>query len=871
MLLIALAGWTILSPFVWGADLKKRIETLEAQVAALRRLSAPPPARETQKVAYKEPQIIPPENAAPQVAAAKSDKHTPSGWDVVEQWLIQRWIIAAGGLTVALGGLFTVRYSIEQGLLGPTTRIILGALVGIALVSGAEWVRRYMLARTLESRSLAAQQVPAALAAAGWITLYGVVYSAHAFYDLLPATITFILLATIAGGSLTAGLLYGPLAGALGAGLGLLAPALVASDRPNAEILFPYLFVVTAGVFALIRYRPWPWLAWLALSGNGLWQLVWALSIGGQQAPIRALHLLAIPVMSAYLLLRDPWPQPEESWWRWDWSKAPLPVWTVAATVLGSFGLLWLLATQTGFDGIAAAAWGIGLALLMLLAHRAPTQLPLLPIVAIMTVGLIAAWVIPVPVSHDTMVLHSPGLFFPNSFTAYVGTVAAYAAIFGIGGFILLWRSLNPGLWASLSVTVPLAALTVLYARLSASPQSLPWAGTAIALAVFYSLAADRLTRHRPRTDAPLAAYAAGVTAGVALAATMALQAAWLTVALALELPAMAWIWHRTNTKQIGLPGLRVMAGIIAAVLLVRLVFNPYIAGYAVNMPILLNWMLYGYGVPTIACWVSARWFRAVEGEDWVTWSMQAAALAFGTALMTLELWHIASGGGQLFSVGMSLRQASAIGNGWLMLGLILLRLDRNKSEHVRRWGWQLIGAAGVAWSVIVTLLTFNPLWTSIEVGSTLVINLVLFAYGLPALLLALSAMELATQRQITISRIITAISILFLIITVLLEIRQAFHGDRLDIFGVSEAENYSYSLGMLLIALGLLASGLRWLTTDLRHAGFALLAIALGKAFLIDMDRLTGLWRAGSFLGLGLCLIGVGYTYQRLRRVGVS
>jgi len=34
---------------------------------------------------------------------------------------------------------------------------------------------------------------------------------------------------------------------------------------------------------------------------------------------------------------------------------------------------------------------------------------------------------------------------------------------------------------------------------------------------------------------------------------------------------------------------------------------------------------------------------------------------------------------------------------------------------------------------------------------------------------------------------------------------------------------------------------------------------------FFIDMSDLTGVWRALSFIGLGLVLIGIGYLYQRL------
>jgi uncharacterized membrane protein len=40
-----------------------------------------------------------------------------------------RWVVWVGGVALALGGIFLVRYTIEQGLIGPRVRIMLGALL----------------------------------------------------------------------------------------------------------------------------------------------------------------------------------------------------------------------------------------------------------------------------------------------------------------------------------------------------------------------------------------------------------------------------------------------------------------------------------------------------------------------------------------------------------------------------------------------------------------------------------------------------------------------------------------------------------------------------------------------------------------------
>ena len=53
-----------------------------------------------------------------------------------EERLGTQWAVWVGGIALALGGIFLVRYSIEQGLLGPGVRVTLGALLAIARENG---------------------------------------------------------------------------------------------------------------------------------------------------------------------------------------------------------------------------------------------------------------------------------------------------------------------------------------------------------------------------------------------------------------------------------------------------------------------------------------------------------------------------------------------------------------------------------------------------------------------------------------------------------------------------------------------------------------------------------------------------------------
>jgi uncharacterized membrane protein len=68
-------------------------------------------------------------------------------------------------------------------------------------------------------------------------------------------------------------------------------------------------------------------------------------------------------------------------------------------------------------------------------------------------------------------------------------------------------------------------------------------------------------------------------------------------------------------------------------------------------------------------------------------------------------------------------------------------------------------------------------------------------------------------------------------------------------------------------LALGLvfLAYGLWRGSKEARLASAALVVLSVVKVFLFDLSGLEGLWRALSFISLGLVLIGIGLVYQRV------
>src|SRR5262245_31737640 len=106
------------------AALHRRIEQLEAGAPAKPKADTPKPAAPAPAPAAPSAPPPPPVRAAARSASDGPPVATPAGpKPSLEERLGTRWTVWVGGLSLALGGIFLVKYSIEAGLLGPGARI----------------------------------------------------------------------------------------------------------------------------------------------------------------------------------------------------------------------------------------------------------------------------------------------------------------------------------------------------------------------------------------------------------------------------------------------------------------------------------------------------------------------------------------------------------------------------------------------------------------------------------------------------------------------------------------------------------------------------------------------------------------------------
>jgi uncharacterized membrane protein len=87
--------------------------------------------------------------------------------------------------------------------------------------------------------------------------------------------LAFPLLAMTSAATVLMSLQHGPFVAVLGLAGAYTVPLLVGAEQPLALPLFGYLTLVGAGSLALLRYRAWWWLVWLALAGSVCWTLLW--------------------------------------------------------------------------------------------------------------------------------------------------------------------------------------------------------------------------------------------------------------------------------------------------------------------------------------------------------------------------------------------------------------------------------------------------------------------------------------------------------------------------------------------------------------------------------------------------------------------
>jgi uncharacterized membrane protein len=205
---------------------------------------------------------------------------------------------------------------------------------------------------------------------------------------------------------------------------------------------------------------------------------------------------------------------------------------------------------------------------------------------------------------------------------------------------------------------------------------------------------------------------------------------------------------------------------------------------------------------------------------------------------------------------------------GWLAEGTALLWIaSRTRSTLLRVLSLLCLALA------LVALVTVNP-----KTGNTPIFNgrFATYLVGITAFAFAAWIAHRSATKQLGIPSPWTGIAALaaltvngLILLAVAQEIHaywgsQRWHG-QFGIYGVYRMyAQFSYSAMFMGFGAILLALGFSRHSAFLRWQALILLAVSIGKVFLIDVSELSQGYRILTFLGLGALLLGVSFVYQR-------
>jgi uncharacterized membrane protein len=157
------------------------------------------------------------------------------------------WLNWAAVVTLFLGAAFLFKYAIDNNMIGPGMRVLLGLLSGLVLIAAGHFL-------TKRNQRVFAQGI----LGLGLAILYLSFYAASSLYQIVAPGVAFGLMSvvTIAAGLLS--LYYDAqvmvLLGMIG---GYLTPIALSTGEDHPWILFSYLFLLNLGGLAVARRRPW--------------------------------------------------------------------------------------------------------------------------------------------------------------------------------------------------------------------------------------------------------------------------------------------------------------------------------------------------------------------------------------------------------------------------------------------------------------------------------------------------------------------------------------------------------------------------------------------------------------------------------------
>lgn len=789
-----------------------------------------------------------------------------------EEEIGARWAVWVGGLTLALGAIFLLRFAVEAGVFTPSMRVGLAALMGVTSLGAGEFLRRKDKAFFKDKLKIGSLEqsayIPGVLTAVGIFALFGAIYAAYALYGLIPALAAFIGMALVSFAAFGLSLLQGPKIAGLGLVGSLITPLLVSSDLSNYPMLFGYLAIVTGASLVLSRFKKWGWLAQAALFGALFWMWLTAYKAS------LALEFWPWCIFAAGLFAAAIWVSEKSDTQANNSSKGlfeldldiqaftaiPALIWfAVWALILFQLDSIMIVQSERFSFGAPQHVMScLGAGALMVAGYFSkglPQKILIGGILALAVVQAIAVrgynlsqvyWFAPVLIlallfiSLTALKAKSENNYLAAGVWAGLGVLLP-VLIFLTSDFIRNYPDVNTAFLMTGLLSVNMGLACIMPRSKSAEKGLLPFIG-------------------------PAAFYGAGAAMAYTLAAGYGLNGWPFSFAMMLGISLSLAAYQLLKE-----PILKVIAIGFATLTALHVLFIQLPLGTSIGPNIIFNALWFYFALPSAFC-LAGAWYMSrdeTKGDIW-TELLEAFALAFAALFAVFQVRHLMNDGNLLSNNFAFDEMAMQVLTGLCFtLGGLYLGQKNDDSKASLLSGLAMgISVLTLILFVLGICLIHNPLFNKMTlVKGGAVFNNVMLAFLLPALILAGIAWLGSKTRTVHYLRLCGGLSLVSFMIYVTAMIRHGFSGDMISIFRdwPGDVELYAISAAWLVLGVGLLTLGMKMGRRDIRLASGFVIILTVLKAFLVDMASLEGALRAMSFVVLGVVLIVIGRVYQRI------
>lgn len=188
----------------------------------------------------------------------------PKGKSDLEKFIGENLINKIGIAITVIGVAIGAKYSIDNDLISPLTRIILGYMFGLGLLGfGIKLKTKY-------------ENYSAVLASGAMAIMYFITYSAYSFYNLIPQIMAFALMVIFTVFTVIAAINYNR---QIIAHIGLVGayavPFLLSERSGKVAVLFTYMAIINIGILAIAFKKYWKPLYYVSFGLTWLIFLSW--------------------------------------------------------------------------------------------------------------------------------------------------------------------------------------------------------------------------------------------------------------------------------------------------------------------------------------------------------------------------------------------------------------------------------------------------------------------------------------------------------------------------------------------------------------------------------------------------------------------